>query len=376
MTVGSITYLLAAISDLLIDIGCMICNNVTGFSNRLHNMTKRSSSITIRDVARQAGVSVATVSRYLNQNVPVSEKLADRIQQVMKQLDYVPEATARHLAMRRKHTIGLLLTNMHNDFFMPLLAGIEQAVNDHGYFLLVSTCRSHSGTAYQLPLGTHNTDGLLVFADSLDDDQISQFYNRQLPLVLIHRTPAEGLDIPFVTVENKTASYNLVDHLIAVHGRRRIILMRGNEEQEDSYWREVGYKAALAAHGIEFDEALALRGCFERDIAYGAMTTFLADANHPEFDAVFAGDDDAAVGVFAALKDAGLRIPQDVSVVGFDDSRMAPFLTPPLTTVRAPTEAVGRSAASQLFRLLDGKEVEPIILHATEMVIRRSCGCG
>lgn len=339
-------------------------------------MTKRSSSVTIRDVARQSGVSVATVSRYLNQNAPVSEKLSERIEQVMKRLDYVPQATARQLAKGKKHTIGLLLTNMHNDFFAPLLAGIESVVNEHGYYLLVATCRPNMRRDNQLPLGSHNTDGLLVFADSLTNEQISQFHDRQLPMVLIHRTPDDGLEIPFVTVENKAASRKLVDHLITEHGCRRIILMRGPEQQEDSYWREVGYRDALESHGIPFDESLILRGAFEHEIAYQAMKCYLADAAHPPFDAVFAGDDDAAVGVFAAVKEAGLRIPEDVRVVGFDDSRMAPFLTPPLTTVRAPTEDVGRSAARQLFRMLEGKMAEPATLHPTEMIIRHSCGCN
>jgi LacI family transcriptional regulator len=339
-------------------------------------MTKRSSSVTIRDVARQAGVSVATVSRYLNQNAPVSEKVSTRIQQVMNRLDYSPHVTARQLAKGKKHTIGLLLTNMHNDFFAPLLAGIEAVVNEHGYYLLVASCHSNSRHDYQFPLGTHNTDGLLVFADSLSDEQIIQFHERQLPMVLIHRTPTNDLQVPFVTVENKAASHKLVDHLITLHGCQRIILMRGPEQQEDSYWREVGYREALDAHGITFDESLILRGSFEREIAYCTMKSFLADTKHPGFDAVFAGDDDAAVGVLEALKEVGLRIPEDVSVVGFDDSRMAPFLTPPLTTVRAPTEEVGRSAARQLFRLLEGKMPEPATLHATEMIIRRSCGCN
>lgn len=338
-------------------------------------MTKRSSSVTIRDVARQAGVSVATVSRYLNQNAPVSDILSQRIQQVMEALDYVPEATARQLALGKKHTIGLLLTNLHNDFFAPLLAGIEGVVSEHGYNLLVATYRSDAHNEYQFPLGTHNTDGLLVFADSLTDERIAQFHNRHLPLVLIHKTPLPGLSIPFVTVENKAASRKLVDHLITAHGCGRIILMRGPSRQEDSYWREVGYKAALADHGLPFDESLVLQGSFEREKAYNALKTFLANPNHPEFDAVFAGDDDAAIGVYDALREAGLRIPHDVAVVGFDDSRMAPFLTPPLTTVRAPTEEVGRSAAQHLFRLLEGQMPELATVHATQMIIRRSCGC-
>ena len=353
-----------------------MCHNVTGYVNGYILMTKRSSSITIRDVARKAGVSVATVSRYLNQNAPVSEKLSERIQQVMDELDYVPQATARHLALRKKNAIGLLLTNIHNQFFAPLLAGIESVVRDQGYNLLVATCHPDFRNEYQFPLGDHNADGLLVFADSLNDEQINQFYERGFPMVLIHKTPPDGIDVPFVTVENKAATRKLVDHLITAHGRRRILLMRGPVKQEDSYWREVGYRAALADHGIEFDETLVLRGSFEREIAYDALQTYLQNPDHPPFDAVFAGDDDAAVGVYEALTEAGLHIPQDVAVVGFDDSRMAPFLSPPLTTVRAPTEEVGRSAARQLFRLLENKAPEPETLHSTEIVLRVSCGCS
>jgi LacI family transcriptional regulator len=339
-------------------------------------MTQPSSSVTIRDVARKAGVSVATVSRYLNKNTPVSSELSGRIQNVMDELNYVPMATARHLAMRKTHTIGLLLTSMHNDFFAPLLAGIEGVVSSQGYNLLVATYRPNRSPNNQIPMGVHNSDGLLVFADSLNDAQIEQFHNQKFPLVLIHRTPPDELTIPFVTVENKAATKTLVDHLISVHGCRRIILMRGPAKQEDSYWREVGYKSALADHNIPFDEALVLNGDFEREIAYQAMKTFLEDPNRPDFDAVFSGDDDAAVGVLTALKEAQLDIPNDVRLVGFDDSRMSPFLTPPLTTVRAPTEEVGRSAALQLFRLLEGKPAEPEILHPTEIIIRRSCGCN
>lgn len=339
-------------------------------------MTKRTSSITIRDIAREAGVSVATVSRYLNQNAFVSPDLSERIQEVMDQLDYIPQATARQLAMRKKNTIGLLVPNMHNNFFAALLAGIEGEVSQHNFNLLVATCRANQTGGYQFPLGSHNTDGMLIFADSLSDKQISQMHERQLPLVLIHKSPADGLDIPTVTIENKAATRKLINHLIEVHDRKKILLVRGSEYQEDSYWREVGFKEALEKHGIPFDEALTIRGSFEREIAYASMKAFLENQDHPEFDAIFTGDDDAAVGIYDAVKEFGIRIPEDVSIVGFDDSQIAPFLTPPLTTVMAPTEEVGRSAAEQLFRLLEGSDPKPVTLHATEIVLRSSCGCN
>lgn len=342
---------------------------------RYLTMTKRSSSITIRDVAHRAGVSVATVSRYINQNAPVSNELSERIQQAMDELDFVPQAVARHLATQRTNAIGLVLPNMHNPFFAPMLAGIEEVVRQHEYNLLVATCHPAKQGQRHLPLGPQNTDGMLAFADSLDEAEIQLLYERGFPLVLIHQTPASGLNIPFVTVENKAATRELVEHLITAHGRRRIILLDGPDRHEDAYWREIGYKAALDAHGIPFDKALRLPGRFEREVAYNTMKLFLADPNHPPFDAIFTGDDDAAVGVYDALKEAALRIPEDVSVVGFDDSQMSPFLDPPLTTVAAPTEEVGRSAARQLLRLLNGQEAQRETLHPTKIVIRRSCGC-
>ena len=171
----------------------------------------------------------------------------------------------------------------------------------------------------------------MVFVDSVTEKQLAQIYRRQFPLVLIHRSPAEGQEIPFVTIENKVATRDLIQHLIAVHGRRRIIFMRGPARQEDSYWREVGFRGALDTHRILYDERLTLLGGFRREIAYESLNAFLSDPAHPEFDAVFAGNDDAAVGVYAALREARLRIPQDVSVVGFDDSNVSPFLTPSTT---------------------------------------------
>lgn len=353
-------------------------HNVTGYSNRLQafdEMTKKSSSVTIRDVARQAGVSVATVSRYINRNAPVSHEAAERLDNVMAELNYLPHAAARHLATRKTRIVGLLLTNMHNDFFAPLLSGIESVVSQHGYNLLVATHRIALNGDFQPPIGPHNTDGLLVFADSLKDEQLYQLHKKKFPVVLIHRTPPDDLPLPFVTVENKAATRAIIDHLIEVHGKRRIIFMRGPIHQEDSHWREMGYKASLQAHGIDYDLALVLAGEFEREVAQESMSAFLS-SKHPEFDAVFAGDDEAAIGVFAALQQVGRRVPEEIAVAGFDDQRMSPFLNPPLTTVRAPTEEVGRIAGQQLFNLLQGLPVDLVSLLPTEIIIRRSCGCN
>ncbi len=338
-------------------------------------MTIKSDSVTIREVAQKAGVSVATVSRYINRNAPVSKDVAERLKLVMTELRYVPHAAARQLASQKTRVVGLLLNTLHNDFFVPLLNGIEAVVRKHEYNLVIATYLLGSRDMPP-PIGPHNTDGMLVFSDGLSDDDLVSLNARNFPMVLVHRTPPDSVKIPSVTVENKKISFKIIDHLIKVHGRKRIMLLRGPIHQEDSYWRETGYRSALEANGILFDEKLVLNGDFERNTAYKVLNEFIASENQVPFDAIFTGDDDAAIGVLKALRENNCQVPEDVSVVGFDDLGFSAFLTPPLTTVSAPTEAVGRIATEQLFSLFDKQYPEEnVTLLPTELIIRRSCGC-
>ena len=338
-------------------------------------MRKRSSSVTIRDVAKKARVSVATVSRYINRNTPVSAEVAKRVKAVMAELRYVPHAAARNLASRKTRVIGLLLNNLHNDFFVPLLNGVEAVVREKGYNLIVATYHADIRNETAPPIGPHNTDGLLVFSDGLMSEDLVNLNESGFPMVLVHRTPPASTNIPSVTVENIEVTKKLIQHLIRVHGRRRILFLRGPVNQEDSIHRELGYKSALDENGIPFDENLILNGEFERDVSFQALNAFLENGSRVEFDAVFTGDDDAAIGVLRSLQKHGLNVPRDVAVVGFDDLGFAPFLNPPLTTVRAPTEDVGKIATEKLFKLLEDEPVSEIIILPTEIIFRSSCGC-
>jgi LacI family transcriptional regulator len=190
-------------------------------------MTRRSSSVTIRDVAWEAGVSVATASRYINRNAPVSLEVAERLDKVMTGLRY-----------------------------MPLLSGIASVIGQKGYNLIIATYHANSREYTQPLIGPHNTDGLLVFSDCLTDDDLASLTASGFPIVLVHRTPPATLSIPGVTVENVESIQRLVDHLINVNGRRRILFLRGPIHQDDSIRRELGYKNALHANGIPFDETL------------------------------------------------------------------------------------------------------------------------
>jgi DNA-binding LacI/PurR family transcriptional regulator len=224
-----------------------------------------------------------------------------------------------------------------------------------------------------IKLGEYNTDGLLVFTDSLEETEISRLYNIGFPMVLLHQTPPNGYDIPCVTIENKAGARKLVDHLIEVHGYRKIAFLSGPSTEEDSKWREMGYRESLSSHNIPFDPGLISLGAFDAEIAHESITQWLTRG--VSFDALFAGDDEAATGAITAFKHAGKRIPEDIAVVGFDDIYIAQYLSPPLTTIHAPTEQVGFEAAQQLLHLIRQEPTEPLVLLPTELIIRRSCGC-
>ena len=330
---------------------------------------------TIADVARQAGVSIATVSRVINQTAPVAKETAAQVQAVIEALEYTPSAAARSLASRRTNTLGLLLPEISSDFFPPMLRGVEAGARESGFGLLISTQGATDPTAgSHHPLGPHNTDGLLIFTASLNEEELARLYTLEFPMVLLYQSPPNDLHIPCVTFENKSGSRRLIDHLVEVHACRRIAFLKGPAGNEDSYWREMGYREALAAHGIPFDPNLVATGGFSEQGSRQPVEHWLSTGL--EIEAIFAGDDSTASGVISTLRQAGQGVPADIAVVGFDDIPTSRYLTPPLTTVRAPIETAGYEAVRQLVRLIRKDPVEPLILLPTELVIRRSCGCS
>lgn len=334
-------------------------------------MTSKNRAPTIADVAQKAQVSIATVSRVLNGTTPVEVEKANRVRLAMEELQFVPRQAARVLASKRTNTIGLVLSDISGAFFPPLLKGIEAGAYEAGYDLLIHSTKKEGPS--RRPLGEHNTDGLLIFTDSLDHRELHRLHNLSFPIVLLHQTAPDSLNIPVIAIENKDGAAMLVDHLIETHQRRRIVFLQGPEGHEDSLWRERGYREALDAHEIEFLSELVASGGFDEEEAFATVQQMLFDGI--DFDAIFAGDDDSAIGAMRALKLVGRLIPQDVAVVGFDDVPFARYLSPALTTVRAPIEAVGREAVRQLVRLMNSQPAEALTLMRTELVIRESCGC-
>jgi LacI family transcriptional regulator len=334
---------------------------------------------TISDVAKLANVSIATVSRVVNGSAPVADETVQQVWLAIDELNYMPSSAARSLAGRRTGSIGLFLPRTSGAFFASILHGVEMGVRENGFELLihahpqVAREASRASSLAGLALGEHNTDGILVFTDCLSDDEIHRLSLRGFPQVLLFRSAPPGVEVPCVNIENKAGARQLVDHLIEVHGRRRIGFLRGPDGNEDSYWRERGYLESLAAHGLAADPELLAFGGFTDDIAQVAVADWLRRG--VAFDAIFTGDDDAATGALLALRQAGLRIPEDIAVAGFDDLSYARLFVPPLTTVRVPIETAGLIAARQLISLIQTGSAEMHTLLPTESVFRQSCGC-
>jgi LacI family transcriptional regulator len=326
-------------------------------------------------VAKKAGVSIATVSRVINRTAPVAPETEAQVKAAISELNYRPHVAAQVLAGRKTDTLGLLLPAIGGDFFSLMLRGVESGARKHGLGLLVystETMNPRDVTDF-CPVGEHNTDGLLAFTDSISNAELRRLHKLHFPIVLLHRSSPEGLNIPCVTVENKSGACEAVDHLINEHGCRRIGFLTGPEGHEDSWWRELGYRESLAAHAIPFDPALVAMGGFDEHMAQDAVNHWLMEG--VAFDAIFAGDDEAAAGVLTALSRAGKRVPGDVALVGFDDTHFSRYLSPPLTTVHAPIEQVGQEAVRQLVALVRTRRAEPLVMLPTRLVVRRSCGC-
>ncbi len=344
-------------------------------ANRTAKKIQAKHIATIHDVAALAGVSIATVSRVINRSPRVSSVIRSKVQAAISTLNFVPHTAARVLATKKTHTIGLILPEISGFYFSPLLNGIEEAIRDTGYDLLVHSSLSRQDITDQptRKLGEHNTDGLLIYTASVSNEEIIRLHNHEFPIVLLLQSPPVGLKVPSVTIENKIGAEKIINHLIEVHGHRKIAFLAGPETEEDSHWREQGYREALSKHGIAYDSKLISSGYFDTTIAQKSVSEWLLKGT--QFDAIFAGDDDSAIGAITALQYTDLRVPEDIAIVGFDDIYVSQYLSPPLTTVHVPIEQAGYTAAQQLIRLLHQEPVDPTVILPTELKIRRSCGC-
>jgi LacI family transcriptional regulator len=307
--------------------------------------------MTIRDVARAAGVSVATVSRVQNGSALVKEATRQRVGEVVRRLGYAPHAAARTLITSRTSTIGVLLPDLYGEFFSEVIRGIDQTAQRHGFHLLVSSSHDEAEavrTALRSMRG--RVDGLIVMWPELDESMLPNF-PAGFPVVLLSAPlVTSGFDV--IRIANFEGAYDMVSHLLQL-GHRRIGILKGAEGNADASERLRGYRAALVDAGIEpgpFEAA----GAFTEESGFHAARDLLHREVAPT--AIFAANDAMAIGALSALRDASLHVPDDVALAGFDDIPMARYMDPPLSTVRVNISALGELATTRLLAAVRDRE--------------------
>ena len=319
---------------------------------------------TIRDVARRAEFSVASVSRVLNGLDVVSEENRARVTEAVEELGYVPHAGARSLSLARTHAIGVVLPDLHGEFFSEMVRGMDAEARERGYLLILSNLHSPgSFAASALRAMRGRVDGLLVMAPHLGRKELAAALPGGVPVVLMNPSGGDH-GHPAIHLDNAAGATAIAEHLLAL-GRRRMVHIAGPTDNIDARQRAEAFEAALERHSDVRLERVS--GDFTEASGEAATEALLRTGRR--FDAVFGANDDMAIGALQALRRAGIRVPEDVAVAGFDDIPLARHIG--LTTVRVGIAELGAKALARLFERLDGNsDVRQHELHSPELVVR------
>ena len=301
---------------------------------------------TIRDVALRAQVSVASVSRVLNGSDVVTGPTRQRVLEAVEALSYVPHSGARSLSTSRTQTVGVILPDLFGEFFSELIRGMDIAAREAGFHLIVSSSHDDADEASAAIRSMRGrVDGLIVLSPHLDAANLTASLAGRLPVLLMNGGAVDARR-PSIVVDNHGGAVAAVEHLLS-QGRRRIAHIGGPEHNLDAEARLNGYLSAMAAAGLE---PLAVKGDFTQAAGHAACLALIDGSDRP--DAIFAANDMMAIGALLALQDEGLRCPEDVAVVGFDDVPIAALVRPSLTTLKLNIAETGRRALERLVGLI------------------------
>ncbi|MDZ7857959.1 LacI family DNA-binding transcriptional regulator [Sphaerotilus sp.] len=336
---------------------------------------------TIKDVARLAGVGVATASRALSGNGSVSEDTAQRVRQAATALDYRPSITARALSLQQSSAIGVYVPGFDGHFYSGIVATIDGVLRTVGRHMIAAN-GCGTGSTRQLDLDGidfligRDCDGLIVASNSLDDDDLERLMARVPNLVAVNRALAAHRDNSFCA--DHRAGGRLAARALLARGHRTIATVRGPRDTPDNEARLNGFRDELAHHGVAIRPEHSADGAFDLRSGDAAAQQLLAAApgQRPAFTAVFVANDVMALAVISRLARTGLRVPEDVSVLGYDDDDFAPYTSPALTTIRIPTASVATNACRHVLNLCYGLDLPVVRDFPPEVVWRASVGPG
>lgn len=327
----------------------------------------------IQDVAKHAGVSIATVSRVINNQGGVRKKTEDKILKAIKDLGYIRNAAARTMKRNETKTIGVIVPDIKNPFFPLVMAGIEQKAREKGYFTILSSTNESPIIEEKIVKNfiERGVDGVIITTADENGDQLKLLQEKNIPTVAVDRS-IKNIEVDTVLVDNIKGSYQAVQHLI-LQGHQKIAIICGPQGTTPGYERFVGYKNALEDHNISIDERLVIQGDF------GESSGYLATKQLYELDArptaILSSNNLMTIGCMKALEDLDWKLGREVSFIGFDDVDIATFLNPKLTVVSRPMYAVGEIAFMFLHDRINFKDTLPKRRYslAPELLIRESC---
>jgi len=333
--------------------------------------------VTMWDIARRAGVSVTTVSRALNDKPDISKQTKARILAIAEELNYAINVHAQALASGDSKTLGLIVADSANPFYAKITRGVEDTARAHGYGVILCNTSEDSEReigAHQM-LREKRVDGMLITSILTGLDPLRRLEQESVPFVLLNRY-LEGIDADCVLNDNRQGAYEATAHLCAL-GHRRIIHLTGPQQISSVRERLAGYREALEEHDIPFDPQLVLRCDLKLEGGYQLAKAAIPTLS-PRPTAVFAYSDLLAIGVLKALRELGLRVPQDIALVGYDDIEFAPFVEPPLTTVAQYAYEIGQKGTEILLEKIhwpEEKEWKPQrVVFKPELRVRASSG--
>lgn len=342
---------------------------------------KPGKKISIRDVAAEAGVSVSTVSRVIRKYDNVTEETDRVVNAAIKKLNYIPNAAASRLGSGSLENIGVVFTRsadkaFQNPFFSEMLMGIGHIIEEHGYNmqLMMYNDVSQEREKVMAALASGMIQGVILLSTRNYDLLIQDLANSDYPFVVSGRISGIKSDrqIYSVNTDNRNDSFEMVEHLVKL-GHKKIAIINGPHEYVVNRDRYDGYRRALLSNGIDFDEDLEINGGFTLDDAKQAVINKLNE--HKDITAIFAKDDLKAIAAIQGIREMGLRCPEDIAIVGYNDYEIAKIAVPSLTTMRVPIYDLGLEAAKMLMQLFKEEDIaEPTKLLPTKMIIRDSCG--
>lgn len=338
----------------------------------MDNGRKKNSNVTILDVARESGVSYSTVSRVLNGFAFVKDVTRQRVFEAAERLGYVANIQARSLAGGKTQIIGLLVPGLDNGYITEIVGGIDQELANSDHDMMLYTTHRFQGkeSLYVRTIANGLVDGLILLVPQNAENYLQALPNEDFPYVLVDQID-DKYNSTTVDATNWQGAFDAVSYLIAL-GHRRIGFIMGHPQLNSARERLDGYRAALQQHRIAYDDALVVVGDYMPQGGYAGAMQLLTLPDRPT--AIFASNDLSAFGVFDAVRGEGLRIPDDLSVIGFDDIPLSSLTYPKLTTVRQPLIQIGQMAVRLLLEKLEDPALPSRrVTLPTELIIRDSC---